>query len=179
MATTTKIGENMSTRKVLNDENQTVTFRDCFGKWHVVNEEEIDDKSDALDFLRQGIDPEFNFLVQMMVDQDILSAGVSKHLEISTGHIKETDDQILMAIVNKVEVTNEIMLTVNGHDYGYWVHVQLDIKDQADEYKKHLLDSGFSRNLVNILYNAYAMGCIYVNFDKDGRQYEGIEVFDW
>jgi hypothetical protein len=110
---------------------------------------------------------------------EILSAGINKYLDISTGHIKETDDQILTAMVNKVEVTDDIMLNVYGHAYGYWVHVHSDIKDQADEYKKHLLDSGFSINLVNILYHADAMGCTFVNFDCDGLKYEGIEIFDW
>jgi len=38
---------------------------------------------------------------------------------------------------------------------------------------------GWSEAFVNVLKKAKELGCDYVRFDRDGREYDELPVFDW
>ena len=39
--------------------------------------------------------------------------------------------------------------------------------------------TGFSKEFRNVLTQARELGCDYVRFDRDGREYDGLPTFEW
>jgi hypothetical protein len=93
----------------------------------------------------------------------ISSPFVFKVLDISTGHMTEKDNETLReyeAVVPVYELK----------DFGWLCYVgEID-----DNWPDHL----FSPEFRAILKEAAELGCDYVRFDRDGREYD-IPTFDW
>ena len=111
------------------------------------------------------------------MDKELFKAGVNHYLGVSTGHITKRDSELLTDIANGG--LDDVMLTAWGFDYGWWVYVNPEVKDDPTGYKKHLTDAGFSEAFFDLLTVADSLECSYINLDCDGLTYEGVPQFEW
>jgi hypothetical protein len=87
-------------------------------------------------------------------------------LDISTGHMTSEDNEILTAETRDGEGTAPVYELA---EYGWLVYV-----GEIDN-NWPLMSPEFR----NILTKATALGCDYVRFDRDGREYPELPSFDW
>jgi len=85
-------------------------------------------------------------------------------LDISTGHMTREDSERLFA-------ESEDLTAYELGEYGWLVYVG-EIDDNWPE-------ENWSGAFRNVLQAAKGLGCDYVRFDRDGREYEGLPTFDW
>lgn len=95
----------------------------------------------------------------------IKDAFVFRTLDISTNHVTREDALKLDAC------DDGTICAYNLGEYGWLVYVG-EIEDNwpADEW---------SAAFRNIMLTARDMDCDYVRFDRDGREYEELPLFDW
>ena len=64
---------------------------------------------------------------------------------------------------------------VLAHDYGYWVSLSSD-KDYFEEDKQAWQKEGYSAGFLAVMQYAFDHGCLWVKFDIDGDEIEGIPL---
>ena len=91
---------------------------------------------------------------------------VFKVLDISTAHMSKEDSQKLQA-----EADNGHAPVYELRDYGFLVYV--------GEIEENWPDDEMSSAFRKVLDSAKELGCDYVRFDRDGREYAELEKFNW
>jgi len=93
---------------------------------------------------------------------------VFKVLDISTGHMEQRDAELL----DKWHSSGSLLIppTYVLAEYGYLVYCRGPREAETNE---------LSQAVQTILAWARSLGCDYVRFDRDGRQYDGLPIFDW
>lgn len=93
-------------------------------------------------------------------------------LDISTGHISKKDDDLL-------ERSDNNPCPVVGYQTGYGIMVlvpdAIELPNVTNRLKRHK----FSEQFIKILKFAQQRGCAYVNFDRDGPQYDDLKIYNW
>lgn len=101
---------------------------------------------------------------------------ICKHLDISTVHLTEEDNDILSNFCTDI--------SYGEHDYGFYVSVPDVDYESPDDGTLHAkinqaLEDGLSESFVNILKYAHKNDCSIVVFDRDGEVDENLPTFDW
>jgi hypothetical protein len=96
---------------------------------------------------------------------------IQKHMDVSIGHITKKDDDLLN-VACKANTANPVV--AYKYQYGYWVACGSN-PDYLMPLKKH----GYSKTFITILTRAQGLGCLYVQFDCDGIQYDDLKTFNW
>lgn len=91
----------------------------------------------------------------------ITNPFIYKVLDISTAHITEMDVEMLRL---------EKSLSYKLDEYGWLVYL-----DEIGENWHASMSEAFR----DILKEAKELGCDYVRFDRDGRTYQELPVFNW
>jgi hypothetical protein len=94
-----------------------------------------------------------------------LRDGINNYLDISIGHIKKSDADLLG--------DDETCLVRDGYDYGYWVLVHTD-PDSADMDRY-----GYSEEFQKLVDTAREMGVSWLRLGGDGFIYDDLPMFDW
>lgn len=92
---------------------------------------------------------------------------VFKVLDISTGHLTKEDAERLGNESNK-----GLAPVYELHEYGWLVYVG-EIEDNWQN------EPEMSEHFVKVLETANELGCDYVRFDRDGREYPELQKFEW
>jgi hypothetical protein len=91
---------------------------------------------------------------------------VFKVLDLSTAHMTPQDNKRLEAEVHEGQAP---VYELKAH--GWLVYVG----EIEDNWPAVTMSEAFR----NVLKEAKELGCDYVRFDRDGRTYEELPVFDW
>jgi hypothetical protein len=89
---------------------------------------------------------------------------VFKVLDLSTVHMTEEDAEKLNPCSGIQSLSYEL------GEYGWLIYIGEMKENWGDE---------MSEAFMNALKEAKELGCDYVRFDRDGRTYEELPVFDW
>jgi hypothetical protein len=87
-------------------------------------------------------------------------------LDISTGHMKLEDAERL-----ETEAREGCGPVYELHEYGFLVYV--------GEIYENWPPEEMSKAFTKVLKTAKELGCEYVRFDRDGREYPELESFEW
>lgn len=98
----------------------------------------------------------------------IADPAIYKVLDISTCHISEVDKENLE---NEAQYGIGLGTVYELADYGFLVYVG----DLADNWSSDLVSPAFKK----VMDVAKELGCDYVRFDRDGREYPELERFEW
>lgn len=96
----------------------------------------------------------------------LTDAFVFRVLDLSTSHMTLDDNQVLE--LNRD--STGVMPAYELGEYGWFCYV-----GEIDENWKEDMSEAF----LVIMQKAKEMGCEYVRFDRDGRTYDELPVFDW
>ena len=109
---------------------------------------------------------------------------IEKHLIVSTAHITKEDMDELCS-----QGQHRYPFLVKDHGYGVLVQVeqkerfQLPPRENSVDfisgYKPEPWTYDFSEDFIEILRIAQENDCLWVNFDRDGSEIEGLPVHDW
>lgn len=91
---------------------------------------------------------------------------IAKTLVVSTVHITLEDSKKLPGIAGRVI----------DHGYGWLVHVGGDDSD-TETIDSNFAD--FSPEFLHLFTIAREQGCLWLNLDQDGPEYESLQQFDW
>ena len=92
---------------------------------------------------------------------------IVKVLDVSTGHMTKADNDKLTAWRDAAGGPPFYELA----EYGWLVY--------PGELHDNWEDEGLSEAFIKVLKTAQELGCDYVRFDRDGKEYEEFEHFDW
>jgi hypothetical protein len=98
---------------------------------------------------------------------------ISKHLIISTIHISPNDVELL-----RIFDRNGQGIVADEYPYGYRVHCFIE-DGLHDVIKTNLIEKGFSKEFVAIMFIAHELECDWVDFDQDGPEYPELFQFEW
>lgn len=110
----------------------------------------------------------------------IKRAASIKLMDISTIHITEKDNELLLADV-RLGNENRKSIVEQLH-YGYIVYVPeasiVKIRGCCNS-PKELKKLGYSKYFIDIMENAINQNFGFIKFDAEGIQYEDLEKFEW
>ena len=87
---------------------------------------------------------------------------IEKTLVIGTGHIREEDNRWLASLDK-----DQVDLVLDKFEYGWRIKITDEIDLRIPKPIQDCIGFGRSHN------------CDWIAIDRDGLQYEGLEVFDW
>lgn len=96
----------------------------------------------------------------------IKNPTVFRVLDCSTGHITAKDNKLLREDRSPIIVAHD-------YEFGYFVYVPEDIDEEG------ILAEGFSPSFVKLMKEAKTGRFDYIMLDRDGIQYDELEIFDW
>lgn len=91
---------------------------------------------------------------------------VFKVLDVSTGHMTEQDNKRLEAEAHDGQAP-----VYELKAYGWLVYV--------GEIEENWPPASMSMAFRMVLFTAKELGCDYIRFDRDGRTYEELSIYDW
>jgi len=102
--------------------------------------------------------------------KQLKDAFIFKVLDISTAHMTLEDSKGLAT--NSSSAANAMAPVYELGEYGWLAYVG-EIDDNWP------VEDGWSEAFRTVMKTAQAMGCDYVRWDRDGRDYEELEKFNW
>jgi len=109
-----------------------------------------------------------------------MDLDIEKMLVISTGHITEKDMTLL---TEEGLYPYTILQTGYGTIISLVTNMTLPPREQSvdfiTEFKEEKWMKIFSKEFMEILRIAKENDCFWVNFDRDGSQYEELPLFEW
>lgn len=109
------------------------------------------------------------------MNQEIKNPEIERNLVVSTGHITKEDDKLLR---NAVEDPSQCLLTLYGHEYGYYIHVGDDEQIVKGTVNQSLKE-GYSEDFTNLLLCAFKLKAHFLKLDSDGTIYEDLPIHEW
>jgi hypothetical protein len=100
---------------------------------------------------------------------------VDRMLSVSTGHITRCDGELL----NNSTFAMYGCISGAAYEYGAFVYCGYLDEEERRLDRKALMEIGFSPQFVDILDYAHSIGCRYVCFDADAREYGEIPTCNW
>jgi len=97
---------------------------------------------------------------------------VLQTLDVSTAHITNSDMDLIGYFSDPL-IDRDFPLRVSPHAYG-WVLFLPDAENRPSTTR--LVDVGLSPAFCTVIDRAYARGCAFVNFDRDGETEPGLAV---
>jgi hypothetical protein len=121
-----------------------------------------------------------NNLFKFFSDEGLLGhlfrdGAIVPKLVASTAHMTEFDDETLRERFNRNEASG---LYYDLIEYGYIFYLS-PVDPPEDVVCKTKNKDGLSDSMVEVMQLAWDIGIYSVQFDPDGRVFEGIEVHDW
>jgi len=107
------------------------------------------------------------------VDKSSAGLNVFTILDVSTGHIRESDSHLLF---EDSLPGPGAAIAFQKDDDGYFVHV---CHDCAGDYIEKFKENGYSEEFINIYRQALAAGAGWICFDTDGSTSGRLPDFSW
>lgn len=112
---------------------------------------------------------------------------IEKMLVVSTSHITRADNDQLtkdgfastdypIKISKRAKFLNPSLIVTQLYEYGFIIFVGDGDEPMLWEYE---FDDKYSLALKNLLIMARELGCRYLKVDRDGKEYEDLEKFEW
>jgi hypothetical protein len=99
------------------------------------------------------------------------SQGIYSYWDVSTGHLTEHDDYLLMKAA-KGAGSEDLVTYIT--EQGYWVFVTSD-----EEEINRLHQEGFSPAFINLMHFARERGIWWIKLDAEGMVHSGFATHDW
>lgn len=101
--------------------------------------------------------------------------ALEKMLDLSTGYIKESTNDLLESVA--LEGKDRLTFRFTPHQHGFIVFVtDPEELTEADFITEDGVDYS---ELLPIMKYAHQQGCMLINFDADGDDSEGFQRFEW
>ena len=104
-------------------------------------------------------------------------ALIFKMLDLSTAHLQKSTMDALHGITHrhpsylKMASEQSWPIVFDKDDYGYFIHISEDPWDLDDER--------IPKDLRDIMKYASALGCHWINLDRDGTIMEELTIYEW
>jgi hypothetical protein len=99
---------------------------------------------------------------------------IQKVLDISTGHVTQSDVMLLRSCAISDTAWGPIVMP---YEEGVIVAVSSD--DETFAADLIMWAGHFSKEFCKVISVAHDRGCTYVKFDQDGIEYTDLKVFNW
>lgn len=105
-----------------------------------------------------------------------------KYADVSTGHVKQKDMELLEALADGPKENNghDLPLYILTYKEGAFVRFSpTRIVDDIETVIPSFIAAGFSIPFTKIIGAAAKQGIAMVRFDSDGQEIEGAQTFNW
>ena len=102
--------------------------------------------------------------------------AILRLLDLSTGHLKQSDAQLLSRNALLIE---DAPTRIISHDYGWFVNIVEESIDELNERMNDFTKLSYSDEFIVIYKHAVMHNCSWINFDQDGELLDNLAQFNW